>query len=285
MAPQVGIGHLTMLDVSPPDLVTVSAEAGFDAVGLRAAAISPVEEPWPMRPGSPMLAETRRRLDDTGLAVLDVELIRITPDTDPAQYRELFETGASLGARFVNVLADDPDLERARDTFAALAELAAEFGLRPVLEAMIYTRVRSLGDAVRIVEGSGGGVTIDPLHLRRFGGTPADLRAIDRAHLLYYQLCDAPLAVPHGLPRPRRMPRGQSLDVDDLAFEARAGRLLPGEGELPLAEIVAVMPADIPVSIEAPNQRRYEELGAQEYARRARRSVDHLLGSAEVGRR
>ena len=33
--PEVGIDHLTMLDVSPPELVTVAREAGFDAVSPR----------------------------------------------------------------------------------------------------------------------------------------------------------------------------------------------------------------------------------------------------------
>jgi sugar phosphate isomerase/epimerase len=281
----VGIGHLTMLDVAPPELVTVAQEAGFDAVGIRAAPASPVEEAWPMKPGSPMVAETSRRLADSGIRVLDVEIIRIVAGTDPYSYRPLFETGAQLGASFVNVLADDADFGRARDTFAAIALEAATFGLRPVLEAMIYTRVRNLADAITIVDGSGGGVTVDPLHLRRFGGKPEQLYAIDRSLLLYYQLCDAPLAVPTELPRPRRLPRGQPLDVDDLAFEARAARLLPGEGELPLEQIVAAMPPDIPVSVEAPNQERFEALGALEYARRARRSVDRLLGTTRAGRR
>jgi sugar phosphate isomerase/epimerase len=278
--PLVGIGHLTMLDVAPPELATIAHEAGFDAVGFRVATASPVEEAWPMRPGSPMLAETRRRLADTGLVVLDVEIIRMTPETDPRGYRELFESGAELGARFVNVLADDPDFARARDNFATIAQEAGRFGIRPVLEAMIYTKVRNLDDAIRIVDRSNGGVTIDPLHLRRFGGIPLQLRAIDPALLLYYQICDAPLAPPTGLPRPRRLARGQSLDIDDLALEARAARLLPGEGELPLKEIVAAMPDDIPVSVEAPNQLLFEELGAREFAYRARRSVDRLLGTA-----
>ncbi len=278
--PPVGIGHLTMLDVAPPDLVAVAHEARFDAVGIRVATASPVEEAWPMQPGSPMLRETRRRLDDTGLRALDVEIIRMTPATDPAGYGALFEAGAELGASFVNVLADDPDFARARDNFAVLAAEAGHFGLRPVLEAMIYTRVRNLDDACRIVGRSGGGVTVDPLHLRRFGGIPAQLRTIDRALLLYYQLCDAPLAPPTGLPRPRRLARGQSLDIDDMALEARAARLLPGDGELPLAEIVAAMPPDIPVSVEAPNQLMFEELGALEFARRARRSIDGLIDTA-----
>src|SRR3954452_5785644 len=111
-APMVGVGHLTMLDVAPPDWVSLAGETGFDAGGIRVAAVGPTEEPWPMTAGSTMLAETRRRLDDTGVGVLDVELIKLTPDTNVEAFESLFDTGARLGASFVNVMADDPDLDR-----------------------------------------------------------------------------------------------------------------------------------------------------------------------------
>ena len=53
-----GLDHLTMLDLAPPEFVTVAAGAGFDAVGLRVAPVTPGEQAWPVAPGSPMLAET-----------------------------------------------------------------------------------------------------------------------------------------------------------------------------------------------------------------------------------
>jgi sugar phosphate isomerase/epimerase len=275
--PLIGIGHLTMLDVAPPDWVTLAAGAGFDAVGIRVAAAGPTEEPWPMGIDSPMLVETRRRLADTGVSVLDVELIRLTPDSASAEYEALFEVGAHLGASFVNVMADDPDLARIHDNFHILADKARPYGLRPVIEPMVYMRVRNLADAVFVAQGSGGGVTIDPLHVRRFGATPDEVRAIDPSLLLYYQLCDAPLEGPSGPARPRRLPRGQSAGLSAAQYESRAARLLPGEGELPLDEIVAAMPADIPVSVEAPNLALRDEIGATEFARRARAGVARLL--------
>ena len=206
--PVVGIGHLTMLDVAPPEWVSLAAAAGFDAVGLRVVAAGPTEVPWPMTVGSPMLVETVRRLAETGVTVLDVEIVKLAPDSVPASYEPLFEIGAQLHASFVNVMADDPDLERIRQNFADLAVLAGPYGLRPVIEPMAYMRVRSLADAIYVARDTGGGVTVDPLHLRRFGATPDDLPEIDTALLLYYQLCDAPLAGPSGLPRPAACPGG-----------------------------------------------------------------------------
>ena len=51
-SPRVGIDHLTLLDISPPELVTIAGEVGFDSVGLRRCR-DPGEEPWPMAVGSP----------------------------------------------------------------------------------------------------------------------------------------------------------------------------------------------------------------------------------------
>jgi hypothetical protein len=79
-----GLDHLTMLDLAPPEFVAVAAGAGFDAVGLRVAPVSPGEQAWPVAPGSPMLAETMRRCGGTGLFVLDVEAIPLGPGSDLA---------------------------------------------------------------------------------------------------------------------------------------------------------------------------------------------------------
>jgi sugar phosphate isomerase/epimerase len=277
----IGVGHLTFLDVAPPELVRMAATAGFDAVGLRAATAGPGEHSWPLAPGSPMLAETLLRLDDTGLRVLDVEIIRLTAETSPAAYDSLFEVGALLGASYVNVITADPDVHHCHDTFAALAAAALPYGLRVSVEAMSYTPVKTVADAAALAAGTPGGIIVDPLHLQRSGGTPADLRALDTAVLAYYQLCDALLAPPHDQPRPATLPMGQSVEgISDLALEARAGRLLPGDGELPLTEIIDSVPWGRPISVEAPNLALREQLGDLEVARRARAAVDRVLAAA-----
>jgi sugar phosphate isomerase/epimerase len=279
--PLVGIGHLTMLGIAPPDWVWLAHDSGFDAVGIRAAAIGPTEEEWPMRPGSPMLAETLRRMGDTGVRVLDAELVRLSAQTVVAKYEPLFETAAELGASFLNVMADDPDLHRAGDNFAALVEASRPYGLRPAIEAIPYVQVKTLSDAAALVGESGGGIIIDPLHLQRGGGGPQDVRSLNPRLIAYCQLCDAPLAAPHDLPRPQKLPRGQPVEgITDLALEARAMRLLPGDGELPLAEIVSALPAALPFSVETPNLALLESLGPVEFARRARQAVARLLAAS-----
>ena len=58
----LGIAHLTLLALSPPELVTTAAEAGFDFVGVRVKAVTDGEHQYPMAPGSPMSRETLLRL-------------------------------------------------------------------------------------------------------------------------------------------------------------------------------------------------------------------------------
>lgn len=275
---ELGIDHLTMLEVSPPDLVTIASEAGFDSISPRVAPASPDEEPWPMTTSSPMLEETARRLDDTGVRVLAVEVVRIGPDTAREDYEPALEAGARLNARYVTVNNDDPEVERMCETFAALVEAARDYKIRPLIEAIPYTQVSNLDDAVYIAERSGGGgILLDSLHFQRFGGQLERLRSLDPSLLSYVQLCDGPLAPPSGLPRPTRLPRGQSTDGTDLQLESRAMRMLPGEGELPLAEFLASLPPGLPVSVEAPVLSLRETLSPAEFARRALQAVETVL--------
>ena len=80
----------------------------------------------------------------------------------------------------------------------------------------------------------------------------------------YAQICDASAMMP------------APDDAPSLIREARTGRLLPGDGALPLAELVAALPVGVPLAIEAPC-RATAELPALERARRAHRALSNLL--------
>ena len=264
MTGEIGLEHLTLLGVSPPDLVTVAATAGFDVVGLRIAPAADGERPWPVWPGSPMLAETIRRCADTGVRVLDAEAVRL--GALASDYGPVLEAAAALGARYVNAICDDPDLRRLSDSFAALTAAAAPYGIRAVVEFMAYRSVRTLAEAVAIAGRSGGGgVLVDALHVQRCGVSLGALRAVDPALISYVQLCDAPLAAP-----------GAGAASADAVHEARAARLLPGEGQLPLRELLAALPDGIPVAVEAPRSGVGGGSPA-EFAVRARRAAGAVL--------
>ena len=274
----IGLEHLTLLEIAPPELVTLAAAAGFDTVGLRVCPVTADEEAWPLYPGSPMLAETRLRCADSGVSVHAVEAIALGPGSVLAGQERVVETAAALGARYLNVICDDTDTGRFTELLAVLVMTARAAGVRPVIEFTAYRPIRCLADAVTIATRTGGGILLDTLHIQRCGASAAEIAAVDPALLTYLQICDAPRKQPHGLRVPAAMPRGQHAADDDRVLEARTMRLLPGEGELPLEALLAALPGDMLVSVEAPSAAALSAASPDEYAARARRAVRLLAG-------
>jgi sugar phosphate isomerase/epimerase len=175
----------------------------------------------------------------------------------------VLETAAVLGARYLNVICADPDTGRTADRLAELVRLARPYRVRPVVEFMAWLPVRTLAGAVAIVTGSdGAGLLLDALHIRRCGVTTAEVTALDPGLLTYLQLCDAPAAPPPGT---------------DAIAEARTGRLLPGEGELPLGDLLGAVPDGLPAAAETPSLTARRGLTPAQFAARVRRALESVL--------
>jgi sugar phosphate isomerase/epimerase len=228
---ELSLASRTLPEAKPEEMLSAAAAADFDACGI-----------WvqPERWDRGTTRAVRERLADTGMRVLDVEVLALTPDVPDDRLDRIVAIGAELGARYALAIATEPDPARTSDRFARLCESAAPGGIRVCLEFMRFTSVRTLTDALAVVRAAGhpaGAVLVDMLHLIRSGGDPDDLSSIDPALLPYTQICDAPLWPPNE-------------ELGTLIDEALNGRLLPGEGGLPVAEILAGLPADCSVSCE-----------------------------------
>jgi len=237
----LGLAHLTALELSPPALVTEAARAGFASVGLRVVPATTGGPAYPTRVGT----EAHRALKDTlaaeGVRVGDIEFIQLTPEIDVQAFAGVFEAAADLGAMSLTVSGDDHDPARLTAHFAELCDLAQPFGLRVDLEFMRWRVIGTLPLALAIVQRaskSNGAVLVDALHLTRSGGKAADLIPIPEEWLRAAQICDAGADVP-------------TTEAAIIA-EAREGRLPPGEGALPLGDLLAALPADAFLSVEMP---------------------------------
>src|SRR5215831_1132212 len=98
---EFSLAHLTILSCSPPDLIEIASEAGYDYVSLRPIAVTPNEPKYPLGEDKNLLKRTKAALTETGLKVLDVELARILPDLDTKVYLPAFEAAAELGAKHI----------------------------------------------------------------------------------------------------------------------------------------------------------------------------------------
>jgi len=266
----ISLAHLTVLDTSPPELVTVAAAAGFRTIGIRLTATPSVGvPPYDILSDGPILRETLRRLADTGVSVLDTEFLRFEPDRPVGVPEGFLEVSARLGAKNVLVMSAEPDEARTIERLGELCDRAAQYGLHVCLEFAVYTGVRTLAHAASLLakaKRSNASILIDALHFSRSGGVPAHVQQVDPALLRYAQICDASAHMPG------------PTDAPALIREARTGRLLPGEGVLPLAELIAALPAGAPLAIEAPC-RATADLPAPERAKRAFRALSALIGA------
>lgn len=237
----LSLAPLTVLELDPAELVVCAAGAGYDAVGLRLVRATPQEPLRPTIGRTPLIRETKRRLDDSGLRLLDIEVLRLRPETNVrADFEAFLETGAFLGATDILVTGNDPDHHRTADNLAELALLAADFGLTPNLEPMPWTEVQDLRQGVAIAGAcqANVGLLVDAIHYDRAGNTPAELAALPREWIRYAQICDAPAERPAG--------------VAEMMRQGRSARLVPGAGGIDLISMLRALPAEIPISVEAP---------------------------------
>ena len=257
----IGLAALTVLELPHEEQVSVAAQAGYSHVGLRLIPVA----------GQPVIhaldaAEVERRLADTGVGVLDVEVFRLTPQTDIKEFEAVMATAQRLGATELLVHGADPSEARLIETFARLCDLAAGYGLSANLEPMPWVDVSNLAKAMRILDGAArenGGLLVDAIHFFRAGDSPQALAQVPRKLLRYTQLCDA---------RPER-----PAAMQEIIRQARSDRLFPGEGGLDLRSLLAALPAGLPLSLEVPVSRKMEPL------QRARRALEATRAILTIG--
>lgn len=242
------LASLTVLELSPPQMVEVAAQAGYSHVGLRLVPATPEEHHFPLVADADLRRQTLARLRDTGVRVLDVEILRLKPQTRIKDFEGVLAVGAEFAASELLVAGNDPDEARMTDNFAALCDLAVQYGLHPHLEFMPWTDARNLEQAVRVVENAGrsnGCVLVDAFHFDRSASRLEDLAKVAPARLRYAQLCDV------AGPRPE--------DMQEILRQARNERRFPGDGDCDLPGLLKCLPDNLPLSLEIPTLQLLEQ--------------------------
>ncbi len=138
----------------------------------------------------------------------------------------------------------DPDWSRTRDELAMTCAMAVERGMDAVVEFAPETTVSRMSRAVEVIRfigRPGPRLLIDTMHLARTGAGPADLETVTAPGGIgigYVQISDVP------------MPGATS--GWDCMEEAMLQRLAPGQGDVPLLDLLRRIPRDCVVSIEVP---------------------------------
>jgi len=221
----------TLPEFQPEQVARAAGEAGYSHCGFT---IEP--DKW----NAAALATTKAAVAEHDLSVLDVEVVWIPEGgklTD--EHRLIIDAGLELRASNVLVVSSEPDQDRAAAALHQLCDWAAPGNMRVALEFLMITAVQSMDSALAIIRKAdhpAAALLIDTIHFRRAGHHPEQLEELEACLLPYTQICDG------------------NADCES-SFEAFLEdavdlRSCPGEGTLPVADIIRALPRDIPLSLE-----------------------------------
>ncbi|MFJ2619100.1 sugar phosphate isomerase/epimerase family protein [Glutamicibacter sp. NPDC087344] len=264
---ELGLAQLSLLNCTPADLLYLAADTGFDFIGARVRPVTAEEKPYNLQPGSPLLAQTLAAVKNTGLRIHDIEFILLDGGDQREHWLPMLDAGGALNARTLTVAASDRNLDRLGENLARLTEDAKNFGIMPTLEVISYQSVNSLELAAELAQGTGCQIVADTLHLSRIQASPAQLAA-HAEHVAMLQLCDASARRPE--------------TREQLVFESRSERMVPGQGAAHLAEFVAALPAQVPLSVETPSDSTVARLGARRWAEELKAGAEQVLIQART---
>lgn len=238
----LGIEFISVFGLPPVEFVHLAADLGCRHISTALVSVRLESLGYPafsLRDDAGLRAELRAALDYRGITISLAEGLVIQPNTDVSDLAADLDIVAELGAAQINTLSFDKDRARTFDQLATLTQLAAERGIGTTVEMsprMTIGDPATVAAAIEHVGGSGLRLTVDTMHWVRSGYGPKELREFGPEKIGYVQLSDTTL-------RPR---------LASYLEEAMYERLAPGDGELPLAELLDVVPADVVVGLEVP---------------------------------
>ena len=256
MKRNLALAALTVLELPHPELVSVAAQTGYSHVGLRLVPVAGQPYLHPLDP-----AAIEKRLADTGVGVLDVEVFRLEAETKVADYEEAIAISARLGASQLLVHGADESEARLIESFGRLCDLAGKYRLGVNLEPMPWVAISTVAKAKRILDGarrSNAAFLADAIHFFRADNRLDELQGLP---MHYLQFCDARKERP--------------TDMQEMIRQARFDRLPPGEGGLDLQGLLKATPPDLPMSLEVPMTRKLPPL---ERAKLVHESTCRALG-------
>lgn len=231
--------------------------------------------------------DLRAIADGHGLDVEEVgPLWQWVPGSDEYGYRGhhvepemVFEVAATLGAKVVTALAFmSPrqhllSYDEYAEAFANLCDRASGYDLRVGLEFVPWAKIGDASAAQRVVSLAGspnGGVIVDSWHFFRGTLDVGVLRDIPSGGIVSFQIADAP-----------------AFAEEDLLSETAHRRLLPGDGDQKLDQLVRAMDEiapDLPVTVEVFSDTLHQMTAsdaAGEAASSTRRLIDHAFHDPE----
>ncbi len=266
----LGIAPLSLIELTPPNRVACAAEAGYSGIGMRLVEATPTEAKYDLvSKDSAVRKATFDMLKKTGLKVLDIEIIRFTPNFKAKSLEPVMASAAEFGASRALVAGNDKDLSRTADNFAALCEVAAPYNITCAIEFMPFTEVKSLkmgAELVKKVNKPNAGIVFDLMHYHYSGSTIQDIKNTPAEYISYVQMCDGALNPP--------------TTNKELIHHARGLRETPGKGGIDIVSVMKALPKHLPISIECINEKYAYSMSALDRAKEYFEATQKILAAA-----
>jgi sugar phosphate isomerase/epimerase len=254
---RLGIEMLSVFGMPPIEYVHLTADLGCRYITVGMVGFAPVGSlnypPFSLRDQPQLRRDLLAAMDDRDVSISLGEGLLIAPGVDVRSYAADLDVMAELRIPRINTVSLEPDQARTFDELAGLTALAAERGIATCVEPVVGLSIADLPSAmaaVDYVDRDEISLLVDTMHLARFGASADDLRAIPAERIGYIQLSDTTW-------------QGR---LTHYAEEAMFERMPPGDGELPLVDMLAALPRDRVVGLEVPMRSR-AEAGVSAYDR------------------
>jgi sugar phosphate isomerase/epimerase len=262
---RLSIEPLSVMGCPPLEWVNLAADLGL---GYATIVMQGMGGPdgfpaWSLRDDADLRHQTRELMQARGVQVSLIDGFVIWDGTDVRSFANDMAVASELGAPRVNTVSFVDDPAGNTDRFRIVADMAAEHGMMTTLEFAPTLAVRNLHEAVDMiqrVDRPNFRLLLDTMHLFRSGGSVADVAHLEPGTIQYTQLSDVPL-----------VPTNTDY-MDESCFE----RMIPGTGELPLGQLLPLLPPDVIIGLEVP-LRSLAEVGVSPF--------DRLSQSVQAARR
>lgn len=230
MTRQLVLAHFSIRDTSFEQRCAAVAGAGFDGFGLYLGEYSR------QRAAGRSDADLLAIIAEHGTRVVEVEALPFFVVEPLDTFVHLVATFRPERVQVVPPFRGDVDRAEAAVWLAALADRVAPFGTTVAIEFLPFTPIATAADAAELVDRAGRaniGLCVDAWHVFRGDGL-LSLVGLDPDLVTVIQFDDGPL----------------DPVLDDYVQDCLHHREVPGDGEFDLRGLLALLPADAPISVE-----------------------------------
>ncbi len=241
---RLGIEFISVFALPPIEFVNLAADLGCQHIGmmLNPMADNPHHYPaWSLKNDAGLRRDMIKAMHDRNVSISLGEGFFAIPGRDIRNSAADLELMHELGVKRICTLSVGGEQSFAFDQFALLADMTGALDMELAIEfgpCLGITDLQTAAAAVRHVNKANTKLVIDTMHLYRSGSTAADLVELGLDKIGYVQLCDVPVV------------SIQPSYVEEAKYE----RMVPGTGELPLIDVLKVLPPNIVIGLEVPQR-------------------------------